>query len=178
MGSWKFGPYWKVSERTLSTSLLKIKCILNESGVLPEALVRVASSDFTSVSVSNTQCVQAGMPTHCEPKGFCCVCKVFCPQGSITISLWEVTILSHSHSPAPKCQANIFLIILSWNVWFWKLIFGLLTWMIFKKFNEFGLGLVEKLWSFWNDPTHTSDGLNYVSVHCRILSIGGYKSKY
>lgn len=81
----------------------------NESGMLWAALVRVASNGFTSVLVPNTQCVLAGIPTHCEPQGFYCVCKVFCSQGSIPISLWEVTILSHSHSPAPKCQANIFL---------------------------------------------------------------------
>lgn len=105
----------------------------HESGMLSAALVQVASNGFTSVLVSNTQCVLAGMPTHCEPQGFYCVCKVFYPQGSISVSLWEVTILSHSHSPAHKCKLTYFWIILSWNVWFWKLTFWLLTWVILKK---------------------------------------------
>lgn len=127
----------------------------NESGLLPAAFVQVASSDFTSILVPNTQCVQAGMPTRCEPQGFYCVCKVFCPQGSIPVSLWEVTILYYSHSPAPKCQANKFLIILSWNVCFWKLIFGMLTWVILKRFNEFWLGVRREALKFLKWPyTH------------------------
>lgn len=151
----------------------------NESGMLWAALVRVASNGFTSVLVPNTQCVLAGIPTHCEPQGFYCVCKAFCPQGSIPISLWEVIILSHSHSPAPKCQANIFLD----NIVLKCLVLKIDIWVadlsdIKKKFNEFVLGLVQKLWSFWNDPTHTSDSLNYVFVHNRILSTDDYKSKY
>lgn len=127
----------------------------NESGMLSVALVRVASNGFTSVLVPNTQCVLAGMPTHCEPQGFYCVCKVFCPQGSIPVSLWEVTILSHSHSPAPKCQVNIFLIILFWNVWFWKLTFWLLTWVILKKIQWIWLGVSTEALKFLEWPyTH------------------------
>lgn len=154
MGSWKFGPYWKVSEHTLRRSWLKINCIMNLgcyeqhlSGlhpmVSPVSWFRthsVCSPAYQHIVnrraftvCAKLSALRAAYPFHCGKWQYC---PTVIPQ----------------HLSA---KLTYFWIILSWNVWFWKLTFGLLTWVILKKIQWICLGVSTEALKFLKWPyTH------------------------